>query len=60
MKIFINCFNRKTGTKLTISDDESYSLGVTEKGELYVVSLTEKDEDGWDRELDARFEVIIK
>jgi len=53
--VSIKAYDRITGVKLEIHDDESYQLCVTKKGTLYVCSLTEKDEDGFNKELDVRF-----
>lgn len=60
MEIFIKAYDRKTGEKLDISDDDKYRLSVSEKGILYVTSLTEKDEDGYDKELDVKFEILAR
>jgi len=56
--VYIKAYDRKTGEKLDISNDDKYRLSVTEKGELYICSLTEKDEDGWNKELDVKFEIV--
>ena len=45
MEVFIKAYDRKTGEKINISDNDRYRLSVTEKGMLYVTSLTEKDEN---------------
>lgn len=60
MKVFIKAYDRKTGEKINISDDDRYRLSVTEKGMLYITSLTEKDEDGYDKELDVKFEIVAR
>lgn len=59
MKILIKAYDNNTGEKLNISNEDKYSLQVTEKGELYITSLTEKDEDGYNKELDVKFEIIV-
>lgn len=59
MKILIRAYDNNTGEKLNISNEDKYSLQVTEKGELYITSLTEKDEDGNNKELDVKFEIIV-
>lgn len=60
MDIFIKAYDSKTGEKIDISNDDKYRLSVTEKGKLYVSSLTEKDEDGWDKQLNVSFEIVAK
>lgn len=60
MEVFIKAYDRKTGEKINISDDDRYRLSVTEKGILYITSLTEKDEDGYDKELDVKFEIVAR
>lgn len=60
MKLFIKVYERKTNKILDISDSDKYRLNVNNQGELYVTSLMEKDEDGYDKELDVTFEVLIK
>ena len=60
MEVFIKAYDRKTGEKINISDDDRYRLSVTEKGMLYITSLTEKDEDGYDKELDVKFEIVAR
>jgi len=55
MVVSIKAYDRKTGSKLQIHDDEKYRVCVSEKGTLYICSLAEKDEDGYDKELDVQF-----
>jgi len=60
MDIFIKAYRRKTSEALDISNDDKYRLSVSEKGKLYICSLTETDEDGWNKQLDVNFEIVAR